>query len=357
MNIFFFQIPPKQLTRQQRLEKKLVELSGYSRSTDSPTFKNETTDIFNKFFAYQGEEIKSLLSLFKVKLEKVSSMVSIDATKDIARTVDQKARILHKLLELTVLKLVRLDSDFIRKYSRMVNTLENFDVNNRDDRTTNEKELESIPLELICECESDSSEDEMGDDEEMDEETLEELVRKAGLPLVPTKFRINLPQLKIPKTNTIGVGNQSVLIQDKGTQVSVLERDFEKIIGHSVISRDSPVVQMSSMEVVDSPPDENFGRYQEQFIFHLQELENSGIQTDESRGVVPDPNEVPLKDLIASNSPFLEHMLGSIVPLPLASDREITPCVQSTSTSMFNDSFGVNNDLHFSSRYIKLKEK
>lgn len=134
---------------------------------------------------------------------------------------------------------------------------------------------------MICErdSESDSSDGENIDD--MFESTLE------ALP-VPSDFSTLLDHLSIFKRKPTGVkaiGDNFVGTEDKACQAyDVQWRDYEKCIGHSLVNKTEIDNQEDEELLRPTEPDENFGeKYQEQYLFYLQHIEDFGIETDENK--------------------------------------------------------------------------
>lgn len=142
---------------------------------------------------------------------------------------------------------------------------------------------------MICVRES-ASESENDDDDHFENFQTENCMIESN-PELPPEFATLLDHLTIFKrklTAVKGVGDRSVWSEDKACQVDdVPWRDYEKCIGYSLLTRSEydPETKEEILRPVITP-DENFGKYQEQFLFYLQHIEDHGIQTDESKVIL-----------------------------------------------------------------------
>lgn len=130
---------------------------------------------------------------------------------------------------------------------------------------------------MVCERESESE----NEDDEIPSMKEEYSVEATN---VPTEFSNMLDHLSIFKRKLTGVkavGDSSVLTEEKACQAyDVPWKDYEKCIGYSLVKKDDcdgdDDVQEEQLH-----PDENFGKYQEQFLFYLQHIEDFGIETED----------------------------------------------------------------------------
>ncbi|KAL7293938.1 hypothetical protein TKK_0012668 [Trichogramma kaykai] len=163
------------------------------------------------------------------------------------------------------------------------------EVNLRVSRKTN-KSKDDIPLEMICERDSasDSSDDEM-----------ESTILKPTI--TPLEFASLLDHLSIFKkkiTCNKSAGDNSIAhTEDRGCQVDIVpKRDFEKCIGYSLVNRAKSDAQSEEpFTESETSISNNFDKYQEQYLFYLQHIEDNGIETDETKGLTTETNHIPEK--------------------------------------------------------------
>ncbi|XP_043482483.1 uncharacterized protein LOC122511362 isoform X2 [Leptopilina heterotoma] len=166
-----------------------------------------------------------------------------------------------------------------------------------------------VSLEMICVRDSES---------ESDGETPNEgtILEASNLEANQLNCYSNLTLFRKKRMVEQGVGDDSIEKHDKSVQAyDVRTRDYEKSIGYSLLMKAEydPKTEKEVLKPVEVL-NEHFGKFQEQYIFHLQHIEENGIKTTEDLENLPDPNETPLKDLIEANSPFIAEMLENIPP-------------------------------------------
>lgn len=129
-------------------------------------------------------------------------------------------------------------------------------------------------------CVRDSASESESDDDDF-VNTGECTMEATNLPMEFSQILDHLTIFKRKPTALKAVGDSSVLTEDKACQAyDVPWRDYEKCIGYSLLSRSEYDLE-SQNETLRPDPDENFGKYQEQYLFYLQHVEDFGIETDE----------------------------------------------------------------------------
>lgn len=258
-------------------------------------------------------EIEHTFYMLRKKAEYIASKASND---DDSKIASNHVRRLNGLIRRTMSKLATINDSTINNFIRWEKSKKGQNQSTKKPCTPEEKE--ALPLDMICTNESDSEDESESEMYEME----------------PSDFRSKYTDLlrnfqifKKRYHEDRGTGNDNpILPVHKGIQVDDVEnRDYEKCIGHALLMKAefNPKTN-KEMLIPVKVPDENFGKYEEQYVFHLQHIEDHGIVTDEYKGL-PDPNETPLKELIEANSPFISEMLESIgtATLTNGSCREI----------------------------------
>ena len=147
--------------------------------------------------------------------------------------------------------------------------------------STDTSAKDGITLEMICERESEPEEDDDVEEIDNDEYTLE----ATNMPPDFSQILDHLSIFKRKPSAIKAIGDNSVFTEDKACQAyDVPWRDYEKCIGYSLVTKSeyNPETK-EEMLVPVAMPDENFGKYQEQFLFYLQHIEDHGIETDETK--------------------------------------------------------------------------
>jgi hypothetical protein len=136
-----------------------------------------------------------------------------------------------------------------------------------------------MTLEMTCIRDSAS-------ESEDDEDQINNLVNVSIEANMSSKFPPILDQITIFKhksTAVKAVGNDTIFMQDKACQVyDVPWKDYEKCIGYSLLTRvDHDLdIQKDILRPVVLTND-HFGKYQEQYLYYLQHIEDFGIETDD----------------------------------------------------------------------------
>ncbi|XP_012283973.1 uncharacterized protein LOC105701641 [Orussus abietinus] len=269
-----------------------------------PTESSEKA--FNQSLFKQNREIDLIIVELKNKLNKILTTKRGEVDESTLSTGRAKTRCIHRAINRAISRLAYVNNEMIKKYDDLKRSETNQKLKNAKQSDSNvtektNKNDDEVQLTLDMTCVRDS--DTEGQCEESDEETdmtindFEEIIRPFA------------------EKDTIerSVNTEPAKVMDKSTQAfDVILRDYEKCIGYALLMKADydPKRKVQRMKPVQVP-NEHAGKYEEQFIFYLQHIEDNGIETEDCKGL-PDPNETPLKDLIEANSPFISEMLQSI---------------------------------------------
>lgn len=253
---------------------------------------------FSEMMLSHSRELDSLLSDTK---EKVYNLFNLNnAIENIEVETQQRMKRFYFNMRDTVFQLVHINDRIVRQYIEWKSSRK---TETETSSSTNENALVSqknvdIPLDMICVNDSDA------------ESECENQIRKPSDLIEDNNILKDL----FCKTNVVhrGVGDNSVhLSTDKAIQVyDTVSRDYEKCIGYSMVTKtDQDQKTDDSVSNLPATSDKNFGKYEEQFIFYLQHIEDNGIETESMKGV--DSDEILLQEV--QTSPLLTpHLLQNI---------------------------------------------
>ncbi|KAH0550623.1 uncharacterized protein LOC123261970 [Cotesia glomerata] len=145
-----------------------------------------------------------------------------------------------------------------------------------------ERSIKYTPFDMDCESESDSD----NEVDEVDDVDVEQLIDFTG------KVKHFIEKDTINRST-----NTEIQTKSQGVQVEELieTKDYDRTIGYSLLMRtDYDFEKRKEIHKPTKIHDHNFGKYEEQFIFYLQHLENQGEDEDTDDVV----EKVPLTDLI-----------------------------------------------------------
>ncbi|XP_046742218.1 uncharacterized protein LOC124408934 [Diprion similis] len=282
---------------------------GQGNGNDIPTRQNRELlkdklirKINNKVEAEMDlctEQVKALFKMISWELKKVPLSGLSESNK--LRAMRIKTRRFHHAISKAITVLSNINDQVINKYDNWrKTTLEQTkqpSCENVKGKENEAKKHVTIPLDMICT----NSESESDDVDEYESDDMH----------IPEKIKC-IKSFQERDTIDVAIGDP-VKTADKSVQAfDIVERDYEKCIGHSVLTKVEydPVDGSEILKPVVVPAEYD-GKFEEQFIFYLQHREDNEILTEDDKGL-PDPNETPLKDLIEANSPFVLEMLESI---------------------------------------------
>ncbi|KAG5311766.1 ATRX regulator, partial [Acromyrmex insinuator] len=292
---------------------------------------------FSEMMLPHNQELDKLLNDAK---EKMYNFFDLNNTVE---NIEIKARqkIVHFYCNMrdTVFQLVHINDRIVRQYIEWRRS-QKTEMETETLSPVNENSLESsqenvdIPLDMICVNDSDT---------ESDYENQEcQIIEPSDL----VKDNNIIKDLLFCKKNVVhrGIGDSSVhLSVDKAIQVyDIVSRDYEKCIGYSMLTK-TAYDPKTNDSVLDSPltSDKNFGKYEEQFIYYLQHIEDNGIETEDSKGLI-DLEETPLQEL-QTDLPFTSHLFQNIdlpknIDLLIVSVEQLKNCQQKKHLSNNTDS-------------------
>lgn len=209
---------------------------------------------------------------------KFNQLLQDSQNENISRDNIQKARskihCLYREICNTVTQLAYINDRIIRKYSSWEKSCDTRNEITQDTISQNSilEENNEIPLDMSC------TNDSASDSESENNVTI----------LTPSKFiaSTNIFDVlsKQKDTTSQGVGNSSVLCNNKSIQVDTVElRDYEQVIGYSKLTK-TDIDSLAEINILEpaSGSSKYSGKYQEQFIFYLQYIEDHGIDRDDT---------------------------------------------------------------------------
>ncbi|XP_011687263.1 PREDICTED: uncharacterized protein LOC105449648 isoform X2 [Wasmannia auropunctata] len=267
----------------------------------TPTVEKNVS--FSGMMLPHSRELEKLLGDTK---EKVYNFFELNnAIENIEAEAQQKVKHFYSSMRDTVVQMVHINDRIVRQYhewrrSRKTDTVASPTAKNRDALDPSQDNVD-IPLDMTCVNDSDTESD---DNSQIAEPS--DLVCESNI----------IKHLLSCKKNVVhrSVGEDSEhLYVNKAVQVyDVVSRDYEKCIGYSLLTRTAHDDSKADDSVLDSPaaPDENFGRYEEQFIYYLQHIEDNGIETEDTKSLA-DSDETSLQK-VQTDPPFTSHSSQSI---------------------------------------------
>lgn len=234
-------------------------VTSHTSSSNPPADAAPRPEVnFRDILVAQQNELESVVNALRSRTSRIVS----DDEKNRAKSTRAKTKRFHQEVRKALAKLEVVNDRIVREYHSW---------RRRGNREGGDKESASedarvpeIPLEMTCSRESASESDE---------------------PEVLEATRFDEMFGKVQKVDQ-AIGSGSVRVEEKAVQVYEPSCDFEQSIGYCFLSRAS---QEPTSQFRVQP--EHAGKYQEQFIFHLQHLEDHGIETEESRSVYAEHSE------------------------------------------------------------------
>lgn len=263
----------------------------------------KTAATFSEIMLPHKKDLDKLLRDVKGKLSFLfnpSTAVQDVSTQD--ELEQQKVELFYKCMHNTVLQLVHINDRVVRDYGEWTKFREtNSSMNAPSSVDKTASVIPEIPVEipsLDMTCVNDSDSD--ADCEESEYQT------KEPSDLVKNNNIIKELLFFFKKcTMHRGVGDISVTsCADKAVQVhNVAPCDYEKRIGHSVLNKANCSNTIDDDDINDTSnpimePQKNFGnKYEEQFIYYLQHIEDNGIDTEDADELMQSVDESPSQDL------------------------------------------------------------
>lgn len=307
------------------------------REMSSTLTKNVAS--FSEIMLPYNQELDKLLSDVKEKMYCFFDLNN--AIEDVEVAAQQKIKQFCWNMRNTVLQLANINDRIVREYngwwrSRKTETQLTEMQSSIDQNELASQENVEIPLDMICVNDSDT---------ESDYERSEYRIKK---PSDIVKSGNIIENLLFSKKTVIhrGTGDAKVhLSVDKTTQVYNIPRDYEKCISYSMLTKSNNDSKTDNSVLKQmSPPDKNFGKYEEQFIFYLQHIEDHGFQTENVESF-EDSHEIPFQELIETNSSFISHLLKNTNSTDISTDESKICEKEKSEKNNLNDHINAINDM------------
>ncbi|EFN66329.1 Transcriptional regulator ATRX [Camponotus floridanus] len=282
------------------------------REMSSTLTKNVAS--FSEIMLPYSQELDKLLSDVKEKMYCFFDLNN--AIQDVEVAAQQKIKQFYWNMRNTVLQLTNINDRIVREYngwwrSQKTETQLAEMQSSLDENELASQENVEIPLDMICVNDSDTESDYEGSEYRIKKPS--DLVKSGNI----------IENLLFSKKTVIhrGTGDAKVhLSVDKTTQVYNIPRDYEKCISYSMLTKSNNDSKVDNSVLKQmSPPDKNFGKYEEQFIFYLQHIEDHGFQTEDVESF-EDSHEIPFQELIETNSSFISHLLKNTNSTDISTD-------------------------------------
>lgn len=233
---------------------------------------------FSDIMLTHSRELSSFLGNLKESVHNFFTLPDNETVKDSKLTADRKIKLFHKNMRKTVFQLSHINDRVIREYnkwerSRKIET----ETSSINQNTVMPRENIDIPLNMICVNESDT---------ESDYDKSEYQIMESSDHIKSNNILEDLLLFR-KSVKHCGVGNSAATTENKAIQVyDVLSKDYEKCIGYSLLTKAhyENKIDEDVLEPVEIS-NESFDKYQEQFIFYLQHIEDNGIETEDMKGL------------------------------------------------------------------------
>ncbi|XP_035728236.1 uncharacterized protein LOC118444247 [Vespa mandarinia] len=230
------------------------------------------------FLPYK-EPFNYILDNLKIKFHQILEDTRNEKTStNIIQEAQFKIHSLYNEICNTVTQLAYINDRIVRDYSswERSHNRENKVIEKSISRALPLEDVNKIPLDMTCVSDSTA---------ESDNEDVVTIMKPSELVLSTNVFETFSKKKRMVNQ---GVGNSSILYTDKSVQVFNFEsKDYEKTIGHSILMKanNNPSTNNSDLQPIITP-NKHFGKYQEQFIFYLQHIEDHGMEIDDSSNEV-----------------------------------------------------------------------
>ncbi|XP_015178669.1 PREDICTED: uncharacterized protein LOC107067572 isoform X2 [Polistes dominula] len=259
------------------------------------------------------EQFNDVFNNIKVKFNQILEDTKSEyANKNSIQETRYKIRSLYKEVYNTIIQMSYINDRVIRDYNSWERSQnkESEIIEERINRTSSLDKNHEIPLDMICAA--DSAEE--SDNEDVTTIKLSELI------LSTNALKSSSDNKKMVDQS---VETSSVVCKDKSIQVFDFEsKDYEKIIGHSVLTKtnNDSSTEEDSISAPVATSNEHVGKYEEQFINYLQHIEDHGIEIDDKS------NEIVLESLIdvETDSSIPETLVNEIPSNNLSESTDLT---------------------------------
>ncbi|XP_015123107.1 uncharacterized protein LOC107045356 [Diachasma alloeum] len=280
------QTPSVQATKSS--EKKSEESEGASGQSEAPdvTYPRLTVRRFDQTISNPMRAVDDILKKLRKRLKQEMSGFEAPQGTDI-NSAKMKLKIINRNISKVVSELAGFNNTMVRQYkpwkTSCITGTPVEDSTGKIRLRKGEASHKIIPLEMECERDSESEADE--EDEEVEEHNSIDFSNK----LVEFREKETVDQGCTARAET----------EDKGIQVyDEIVVDYDRTVGYSLLMRadydGDKEVEMLKPVVVQ---DDYFGKYEEQFIFYLQGLEEGNDEEKENASPEKSLNEIIEEEL------------------------------------------------------------
>ncbi|XP_032691624.1 transcriptional regulator ATRX [Odontomachus brunneus] len=234
---------------------------------------------FSDIMLTHNRELDTFLENLKENMHNFFTLPDNETVKDSKLAADQKIKLFHKNMRETVFQLAHINDRVIREYNKWERSRKTeTETSSTNQSTVMPRENIDIPLNMTCVNESDTESD----------------YDKSEYQIIESSDNIKssniLEDLLLFEKNVkhCSVGNSAPSTEDKAIQVyDILSKDYEKCISYSLLTKAhyEKEIDEDVLEPAKTPNESYFDKYQEQFIFYLQHIEDYGIETEDMKGL------------------------------------------------------------------------
>lgn len=302
------------------------------REISSTLTKNVAS--FSETMLPHSQQLDKLLSDVKEKMHCFFDLN--DAIQDVELIAQQKIKQFCWNMRNTVLQLANINDRIVREYNgwRRSRKTETQIQSLIDENEIVSQENVEIPLDMTCVNDSDT---------ESDCERSEYRIKKPSDLIKSGNIIENLLFFKKTVIHRGTGDDKAHLPVDKATQVYNIPRDYEKCISYSMLTKSNDNSKTDNSVLKQMSQNKNFGKYEEQFISYLQHVENHGIQTENAESL-EESDEIPLQELIETNSSFISRLLENTNSSDISTD-ELKICEKKSEKSDLSEHINVLNDI------------
>lgn len=221
-------------------------------------------------FLPHKEPFNHTLDNLKVKFHQIlEDTRSEETSRNIVKEAQSKIQSLYDEICKTITQLAYINDRIVRDYCswERSNNKESKAVGEYISRSLSLNDDNKIPLDMTCVSDSDAE----YENEDVTIMSPSELVLSTDVFKTFSKKKRMVDQ---------SVGNSSILYKDKSMQVFEFEsKDYEETIGHSILMKanNNPSTDKTDLHPIITP-NKHFNKYQEQFIYYLQHIEDRGTE-------------------------------------------------------------------------------
>ncbi|EFN81847.1 uncharacterized protein LOC105185666 isoform X2 [Harpegnathos saltator] len=283
---------------------------------------------FSKVMLTHSQELDTFLGNVKENMQNFFILPDNETvgTENIKSMMEQKIKRFHRSMHDTIFQLAHINDRVIREYNKWKRSQKTeTEVSSTNQSTVVLQADVDIPLHMTCINESDT---------ESDYEESECWIMESSDDIKSSNILKDLLMFKKDLQHR-GVGDSAITSENKAIQVyDVVSRDYEKCISYSLLKKTlhNEQTDKSVLESIKIP-NKNFDKYQEQFIFYLQQ-EGYGIKTEDMKEW--EDSDKTFEKLTAADSHTLHFRQN--IDLLIESVEQSVNCKQEGSSDSFTDS-------------------